>query len=549
MSTSKGALPVSYNTETPGEKKSLEEFLRIQDELEQALNNRQQLFDPVMLAMAQGFLAPTKTGKFGEALGNVAALVGPAQQAEEKRRLENIAMRRELAAAKLGAQQASRDEAMLRGLMGSPSAAPASLTTPEGVGTPAQAPASAPGATPQAAGPATLAPEGAPVVGAPLASRPDEKIPEGTFLDKISPQQLSVMSISTNPRVQGFAKTVLQLREDQRKNFMVVNGNIVDTRTNKVVYQGPEEQKEATFAGIEGTFRMTPSERAAIVKEIGALPPEQRDARLRELLKGLPTSEQLAAKADLLKSRAKGEGEEEQAIIAAGAGASNQILPARSVLSFAEDPKLRDAFGVTSEPTVLNAIAEAVRVGLTTPGGSIGFAGIDEAIANLKLTPEQKRARQMVARELAMLNLAYRRTYLQGQGSVSNMEGEVTALLGGSLSDTPEALAAKAKLIIARAEFDKKARAGWLKARERGETVYQFKDSEGYTSALAELDERAKEIRDEMIAKASKRPGGSQASSTAKPSSAAPDRSGATVQGSKGVWVREANGSLTLKKE
>jgi hypothetical protein len=105
MTTSKGALPVSYYTETPGEKKSLEDFLRIQEELETALTNRQQLFDPVLLAMAQGFLAPTKTGKFGEALGNVAAQVAPAQQAEEKRMLENIAMRRDLAASKLGAPQ------------------------------------------------------------------------------------------------------------------------------------------------------------------------------------------------------------------------------------------------------------------------------------------------------------------------------------------------------------------------------------------------------------------------------------------------------------
>jgi len=541
MTTSKGALPVSYYTETPGEKKSLEDFLRIQDELEQALNNRRQLFDPVMLAMAQGFLAPTKTGKFGEALGNVAAQVGPAQQAEEKRMLENIAMRRELAAAKLGAQQASRDEATLRNLMGTPSAAPASLVTPEGAGaTPESAPS---------AGAATLAAEGAPTVAAAppaAASSSAGQLPrDGTFLDKITPQQLSAMSISNNPRVQAFANTVLKLRKDQRENLMVVGGNIVDATNREVIYRGPEEQKEATFPGIEGTFRMTPSEREAIVKEIGALPEPERDARLRELLKGRPTAEQIAAKATLLKSRAEDEGKEEQAILTAGAGASNQILPARSVLSFASDPKLRDAFGVTSEPTVLNAIAEAVRVGLTTPGGSIGFGGIDEAIANLKLTPEQKRARQIVARELAMLNLAYRKTYLQGQGSVSNMEGEVTALLGGSLSDTPEALAAKAKLIIARAEFDKKARAGWLKVRERGESVYQFKDSEDYTSALAELDEKAKVIRDEMIAQASKRPGGSQAGPTAKP--AAPDRSGATVQGKTGNWVRQPDG--TLKKE
>jgi len=58
-------------------------------------NNR--LFDPTMLAMAQGFLAPTKTGSFGESLGNVAAAVGPAQAAEEKRIMEMAKMRLEMA--------------------------------------------------------------------------------------------------------------------------------------------------------------------------------------------------------------------------------------------------------------------------------------------------------------------------------------------------------------------------------------------------------------------------------------------------------------------
>jgi len=58
-------------------------------------NNR--LFDPTLLAMAQGFLAPTKTGSFGESLGNVAAAVGPAQSAEEKRTMEMAKMRLDMA--------------------------------------------------------------------------------------------------------------------------------------------------------------------------------------------------------------------------------------------------------------------------------------------------------------------------------------------------------------------------------------------------------------------------------------------------------------------
>jgi hypothetical protein len=55
------------------------------------------LFDPTLLAMAQGFLAPTKTGSFGESLGNVAGAVAPVQQAEDKRILDMAKMRLDMA--------------------------------------------------------------------------------------------------------------------------------------------------------------------------------------------------------------------------------------------------------------------------------------------------------------------------------------------------------------------------------------------------------------------------------------------------------------------
>ena len=55
------------------------------------------LFDPTLLAMAQGFLAPTKTGSFGESLGNVAGAVAPVQAAEDKRTMDMARMRLEMA--------------------------------------------------------------------------------------------------------------------------------------------------------------------------------------------------------------------------------------------------------------------------------------------------------------------------------------------------------------------------------------------------------------------------------------------------------------------
>ena len=67
---------------------------RLDDMLSQRENR---LFDPVMLAMSQGFLAPTKTGSFGESLGNVAAAVGPAQAAESKSAMDMAKMRLDVA--------------------------------------------------------------------------------------------------------------------------------------------------------------------------------------------------------------------------------------------------------------------------------------------------------------------------------------------------------------------------------------------------------------------------------------------------------------------
>jgi hypothetical protein len=68
--------------------------------LSQSLDTRKnRFFDPVWLAAAQGFLAPTQTGGFGEALGNVAKNVSAAQELDLKQEQE-IAQQRMAAAGK-----------------------------------------------------------------------------------------------------------------------------------------------------------------------------------------------------------------------------------------------------------------------------------------------------------------------------------------------------------------------------------------------------------------------------------------------------------------
>jgi hypothetical protein len=66
-----------------------------------ALENRKGRIDPAMLALAQGFLAPTRTGSFGESLGTAAGAYGKAQEGEENRQAQLAKMRYELANARL----------------------------------------------------------------------------------------------------------------------------------------------------------------------------------------------------------------------------------------------------------------------------------------------------------------------------------------------------------------------------------------------------------------------------------------------------------------
>ena len=67
--------------------------------LNSALEARQnKMFDPTMLALAEGFLTPGRTGSFGEALGTAAGKMRAAEEVESKQE-------QELAQAKLGLAQ------------------------------------------------------------------------------------------------------------------------------------------------------------------------------------------------------------------------------------------------------------------------------------------------------------------------------------------------------------------------------------------------------------------------------------------------------------
>lgn len=100
--------PLSLTTFDPEDQGALDEVKASRKALQELLLERQSaLINPTFLAMAQGFLAPTKTGSFGESLGNVAGQLAPVQEAERRREIQTAQMRAELASQELAERQAT----------------------------------------------------------------------------------------------------------------------------------------------------------------------------------------------------------------------------------------------------------------------------------------------------------------------------------------------------------------------------------------------------------------------------------------------------------
>ena len=119
----KGAL--STTTASPEMSQADIDYKNEIQKLRDSLENRKGL-NPTMLALAQGFFAPTKSGGFGESISNAVANYLPAQQAEEKAIQERAGLRLQLATAEKGeANKLAAQKGFQQVIGGAPAAAPA----------------------------------------------------------------------------------------------------------------------------------------------------------------------------------------------------------------------------------------------------------------------------------------------------------------------------------------------------------------------------------------------------------------------------------------
>jgi len=298
-----------------------------QKRLDDILSQREnRLFDPVMLAMSQGFLAPTKTGSFGESLGNVAAAVGPAQAAEDKRMMDMAKMRLDVAQQGLTTdiglqQQKNINEWIAKNTAGATPettapAAPSAVQGTQAAGASVAAPSITAGVTPPAALPATggalpsapaapAAPAAAPqgplstVAQAPVqapAQQPNTGIlggiplglPAGGGGMNMTPQEAALFKIGT---AQG--KTIpdmVKFINDQRNDDTVwKEGFGVHRPTNTFIPAPSAEQVEIQLPGDKAPRKVFKSDSMALQYYAGT-----NDPRYNEVLDRIKNGPQVA---------------------------------------------------------------------------------------------------------------------------------------------------------------------------------------------------------------------------------------------------------------
>lgn len=450
----------SLYAEDAEEQRLVNEIKNTYETLRGALSSRRQLFDPVLLAAAQGFLAPTKSGSFGESIGNVAALVGPAQEAENKREMDLAKMRLELAQGELGMRQAARGEEEFRRLVRGPGpSAPGAPTPPtseadEFVETPGGFQVLKSELTEGGSGkttPGTVLPP----------SRPQaEGAPRG--FANITPADIALLA--SRPGMGDKAKLLADMLKAEMDRYAIsMNGVVFDKVTRSFIDIPIPGQKQEDFETEFGTFRMLPYEYSQYMNAVR----EGRGAEwMRNWRGGQPgapgrrTVQQIGAEAEGARTTAVKGAEAEvartQDAINKAEGAADLMATIRSVKGIASRSDANQIFGIFQTGDFSSFVGNLISERLKVPGASNSFEVGDlvGAYRNLGLSDDQIARYQVALARLATIQLQQAKL-AAGQGSVSNFERQLFADASISPKDTPTTIVAKLGMLEARAEFDR----------------------------------------------------------------------------------------------
>lgn len=408
-------------------------------------------FDPTLMQAAAGFLAPTKTGSFGESLG--AAAGNAATQAEKDwlRNQETEKMKMELAQKQaLLQQQVAGREFLTR------------FGEPRGTAQPSSGATGATGST-SATG---------------VGSGADSSTGAKSGYNLIRERDLDILNVIGDAASLKYGEEKYKRQQEQEKQETekkkVEQGEYGQKFTPYLLndpIEGISVKQRGLYESALERFNKTHDEQELLqfYDRLGWLPPESRTATgfTRPLSKYERETTQFGNKA-FAEQQGKDDVAEQTTLLDNYKTAPQQIALAREAKSLAiSAPNAFKLLNNKDYRTWWDGLSAAAKAGITTPGGTISIPTV--ILEQSGLTNTEIQALQNFATIEAKFSLTNARTYLKGQGSVSNMERDLVAQLGTRSSDRPEVIQMKADAIELRADFDKKLYMAYDSWRDKNE--------------------------------------------------------------------------------
>jgi hypothetical protein len=487
--------------------------------LSQSLDTRKnRFFDPVWLAAAQGFLAPTQTGGFGESLGNAAKNISAAQEQDLKQEQE-IAQQRVAAAGKGVDLQRMRaqDASIANWLKGDKQAGPLA------------GPLSAPLAGPRAATASPVSSAGGlPTTSVPTVTEP--AVPDVASAAPVRPP--SVVQPSPLPAVTTAQVALPSNAEDdggvqifpENKNFMTAREYVSLNRNSgrplgELIKEGMELERRSLEVKESGTTNLRTgrfyANKAAPVEvpifgegyggamfkvpesvalQLAVLQRQGNEAGYKALadkstgktfgrpagaapVTGGSVEERVIANTravELAKADTALEIESRKDFNQRKKDADETITMANVFRRFASEPNAKDMFGILNNDKVMSGVATLVRDGIGLPGFTVGTKSIEDVMRNAGLSDADQAKYRTFLMYTAQMQLQQTK-YMKG--AVSDFEQRLMGSAGITNQDTPETIRTKADLLTRRAQFDRRVAKAFKDSKM---TADDFLDSDKY---------------------------------------------------------------------
>jgi hypothetical protein len=375
-------------------------------------------YDPVMLAMAQGFLSPSKTGSFGESLGQAAGSVLPVVQQQQKDELETSKFRLELAKAEQEQGKTQQAFSMLANALNMPpeqvAAAIQNGTLPRGAVSKIDSSLMiAVGRLDPKLGQVLKDAYGMDIENAKLAlelykggvqrAELEAKFGKG-ILDILPKAPFSAAPSAPTPPAPPAPKPKVEVNEnirpEQNQRLAILNQELrnAETALAQTTDSSQKERLQGDIAGLKremGLINKTPETKVAPAAA------DKKGDVIQDDLAWLPLETQNKIRAERQKEIDAPFSEKRKAITAFDpqyVSTSNSRL--RELYQLAEQhPQI---FGLMQEKGFFNALGSAAQQGSQTPWGTWSLP-VTTFVQKMKLTPEQQtiatRASQLLAEQ------------------------------------------------------------------------------------------------------------------------------------------------------